>query len=223
MLILGVDTSTKFLSLAVNKDDCLLAACRKEAHQAHSRLVVNVIDKLLKKNSLRCADIDVFCAGLGPGSFTGLRIGLSLVKALAFASGKKAAGIPSLDIIAGNVDKKVKFSVILDARRGNLYSAFYDNRGDKLKRTSPYLLIKFSDWLSRIKEKTYVLGDGIAAYAKELAKQADIACLSEMFWYPDAGKLNLLACRKIKDGGAGDIAKISPLYLYPKECQIKSG
>lgn len=222
MNILGIDTSTKYLSLSITKNKQILAQYNKESGTRHSRIIISVINRLFNKAKIPKGKIDCFAVGLGPGSFTGLRISVSLVKALALSLNKKVVGISSLDIIAKNVIKDGAISVILDARRGNLYTAFYENKNSVLRRKSPYLLISFEEWVKRINKKTYVLGDGIVVCAKELPRNHNIVALEDKFWYPDSRNLNFLAYEKIKLSGFDSADKILPIYLYPKECQVKN-
>lgn len=221
MNILGIDTSSKFLCLAVSKNQKILANTRKKLGRKHLALLIPSVEAILKKSGIPKTKIDIVGIGLGPGSFTGLRISLSLVKALAFALGKKISAIPSLDVIAKNARVDGDISVILDARRGNVYTAFYRNKAEALKRTSAYLLLDFNTWLSRINKKTYVLGDGLSVYGQSIRLNPNITVMPDKFCYPDAKSLNLLVYEKIKKSGPDDLDKVFPLYLYPKECQIK--
>lgn len=186
-------------------------------------MLVPLLERMFKKSAVDKEDIDLFSVGLGPGSFTGLRISLSVIKGLVLSLKKRVIGISSLDIIARNVEEDGKICVILDARRGNIYTASYEQKNFSLRRITPYSLTNFVDWSRQIRGKTFVLGDGLAVYGSKLPKQKNIVCLPEKFWYPDARNLCMLAFEKFKERGADNIEKLLPLYLYPKECQIKSG
>ncbi|MEK6714867.1 MAG: tRNA (adenosine(37)-N6)-threonylcarbamoyltransferase complex dimerization subunit type 1 TsaB [Candidatus Omnitrophota bacterium] len=221
MLILGIDTSTKMLSLALSDRDRIIFNYKKDIGIKHSVLLLSILDNLLKEYKIRKEDIDLFAVGLGPGSFTGLRISLSMVKGLILVLKKKVLGIPTLDIIARNVIKEGNISVISDARRENIYAASYEYKNAKFKRTMPSLLLNFKHWLKDIKKKTFILGDAVGVYANELSGEKNIYCvLPEKFWYPDAKNLCILALEKFKRQGRDKVEKLVPLYLYPKECQI---
>lgn len=223
MLILGIDTSTKMLSLALSDGDRIIFNYKKDIGRRHSVLLLSILDNLLKKYKIGKEDIDLFAVGLGPGSFTGLRISLSMVKGLILVLKKKVLGMPTLDIIARNVIKEGNISVISDARRGNIYAASYKYKNAEFKRTMPSLLLNFKDWLKGIKKKTFVLGDALGVYANELLGRKNIISFPEKFWYPDAKNLCILALEKFKRQGSDKVEKLVPLYLYPKECQIKKG
>lgn len=221
MKILGIDTSTKMLSLALTDNGEAIFSYKKAAGIRHSVSLFKVLKDLLGKYRVKKQDIGLFAVGLGPGSFTGLRISSAVVKGLVLGLERKTIGVASLDIIAANIKKSGYLSVVLDARRGNIYTASYEYKDGRLKRITPYSLISFNDWISGIKKKTFVLGDGIFAYGKELSKKKNIVCLPEKFWYPDAKNLCALALEKLKKYGPDNAERLLPLYLYPKECQIR--
>ena len=103
MRILFLDTSSKYLSLAVAQDYKILSRMQRLLDRKHSTHLVFLIDKVLKKAKLPLKKIDGFCVSKGPGSFTGLRIGITTIKALAYVLRKPVVAIPSLDILAQNV------------------------------------------------------------------------------------------------------------------------
>ena len=103
MKLLAIDTSTDYLSLAIINGDEISARFHKKAEREHSRLLVPMIDKLLKRVRLNLKDIDGFCISIGPGSFTGLRIGVTVVKGLAYSLRKPIGAVPTLDAIAQNM------------------------------------------------------------------------------------------------------------------------
>ena len=103
MRILAIDTSTRFLSVAVADGGRALASHHREAHMKHSSQLVPVIEKVLKKSGIGLGGIDGFAVSIGPGSFTGLRIGVTTIKALAFSLKKPVAAVPTLDAIAEGV------------------------------------------------------------------------------------------------------------------------
>ena len=107
MRILLLDTSSKFLSLAVARDEKILSQTHRKLDRKHSLQLVPLIDKILKKAKVPLKKIDGFCVSKGPGSFTGLRIGITTIKGLAFVLCKPVVAIPSLDILAQNA-KKIK-------------------------------------------------------------------------------------------------------------------
>ena len=136
MHFLSIETSTKNCALAVSKDAKVLCARNFPSEKLLEDSIIPAIDKVLKLAKLSFAKVDAFAVGLGPGSFTSLRVGLSTVKAFCLATGKPVVGICSLDVIAEGVAALPcdEICVIVDARRGMLYSGLYQKTPQGLVR-----------------------------------------------------------------------------------------
>jgi len=222
MQILGIDTSTKFLSLAILRDDRIIAQINLDVGRQLSSLLIPTIKDILKKSNLSLEKLNGFAVGIGPGSFTGLRIGITTIKALALALNKPIVGISSLDIIAKNISvASTQICPIIDAKRDNVFSCIYECRNGKMKRQTKYLLINIKDLLKRINKKTIFLGDGLLLFRKIIEKKKEVIFTNEKLWYPKASNLVFLALEKFNKGQFTDTDKLVPLYLYPKECQIR--
>ena len=223
MKILGIDTSSKVLSIALSKDKNIIIEESHLLDRRHSSLLVPKIKEILDKISLSIDDVDAFVIGLGPGSFTGLRIGASTVKGLGIATKKPCIGISSIDGLALNVDKEAKIiAPIIDAKRERVYSAIYRKEKSRIVRKSDYLLLSIDELMKRLKGATLFLGDGLTLYRErilELNKKA--VFLDEEYWYPRAANLIKLALTKVKRYKKMDLGKLKPIYLYPKDCQVK--
>ena len=226
MKILAVDTSTEFLSIGVKKDSQIYTY-RLKSERRHSSILLPSIKRILYSLRVDLSDIDYFSVGLGPGSFTGLRIGIATVKGFAVGVDKKVVGVPSLDIIAYNaIDIKDNFRFIcpiLDAKRELLYSALYQKNERGLKLVKPYRLISLAQLIRFIPPKTVVLGNGLGLYRTKLMlklKQAEL--LDSDYDYPHPYNLIKIATDLQSRGKFTGADKVKPIYLYPKECQIKS-
>ncbi len=140
--MLAIDTSTDYLSLALMRDGKVIARFHRRSHMRHSTLLVPMIVKLLKNARTNLKNINCFCISVGPGSFTGLRIGVATVKGLAYALKKPVVTVPTLDAIAYNV-KNFKGIVcpVLDARKNKIYACLYRSDGKNMKKISKYFLI----------------------------------------------------------------------------------
>ena len=223
MKILGIDTSSKFLSIALSEDKDII---REESYlldrKQSSQLVPKVKD-ILKKSKVPIEKIDVFVIGLGPGSFTGLRIGVSAIKGFGLASGKPCIGVPSMDAIALNAkDEHGYIAPIIDAKRQQVYSAVYAREGDRIIRKSDYLLLPVEKLMKRIKGRAVFLGDGLALYRDKIKiLNPETVFLGEEYWYPRAGDLIKLGFSKVKKAKKTNLDKLIPLYLYSEDCQIK--
>lgn len=226
MKILGIDTSSKFLSIALSGDKGLIAEESHLLDRSHSSLLVPKIKEMLKKNKVSISDIDGFIIGLGPGSFTGLRIGVSTAKGFGIATKKPCVGISSLDAMALAADGDNKVIVpIIDAKRKKLYSAIYKKEKDRIIKKSRYLLLGAEELMKKIDGKNgtvLFLGDGINLYKEKIQRFNKKAIfLGEEYWYPKAGALIKLGTKRIAGFGKKDMNKLKPIYLYPKDCQVR--
>ncbi|MFC1631729.1 tRNA (adenosine(37)-N6)-threonylcarbamoyltransferase complex dimerization subunit type 1 TsaB [Candidatus Omnitrophota bacterium] len=231
MKVLLLDTSSKYLSLAVAHGDRVLSRVHQVLDRKHSLQLVPLIDRVLKRSRVSLAQLDGFCVGRGPGSFTGLRIGLTTIKALSFALDKPIVAIPSLDILVQNI-KQIKshpkrsvtdICAIVDARQKKVYACLYQNKNGRIKRNSRYLLLPIDELLGRLKGEFIFIGDGILPYREKItkARQLKPVFTEERFWYPQAKAAVATARARFQQNKTEDVNKLRPLYLYPKECQIK--
>ena len=223
MKILGIDTSSKFLSIALAETDSIIIEESHLLDRSHSSLLVPKISQMLKKKSLSIDDVDAFIIGLGPGSFTGLRIGVSAVKGFGLATGKPCIGVSSIDALALNVDVKKSMIVpVIDAKRENLYSAIYERKNNHIVKKTGYLLLGVNELMKKVKKEAVFLGDGIYLYGEKIQKLNKKAVfLEEKCWYPKSSNLIKLGITKIKKYKRKDLSRLNPIYLYPKDCQIK--
>lgn len=125
MKVLGIDTSTKTTAIGLIEDDEVLCDYNLTGRVAHSESVTDMIHEIFKKFEFALEDIDLIAVGLGPGSFTGLRIGITIAKVMAFALDKKVIGVSSL--VANSMSDYGLVSTIVDARRGNVYASIIKN------------------------------------------------------------------------------------------------
>lgn len=208
MTILAIDTSTEYLSLAVMEDGKITGRIHKKAAMRHSSMLVPTIDKILKKAKLRIKDVDVFAISIGPGSFTGLRIGAVTIKGLSYSLGKKIVAIPTLDIIARNAKKfRGMICPVLDARKGKVYACIYKSDGNRIKKISRYLLMPLEDLKKRLKtyDKICFLGDIIGSKS----------------WHPRAEVAAELALTEIEKKNFVKPENLEPMYIYSRECDVK--
>jgi len=222
MKILALDTTTKFLCLGLY-DNGKFYEYNLGAGTALSSLLGISLKRALEALDWQVRDIDYFACGLGPGSFTGIRVGMSAIKGLAYALNKPVIGIPTLDILAENVkDKDGYIAPVIDAKRGLIYSCIYSVKGGKIKKLTPYLLLKPAELFRKAKNNTWILGDALMLYKQEVLKNIKGARIMDAdYWYPKAHNIIKLALEKIRAKKFSDAFRIKPVYLYPKECQIR--
>lgn len=163
MLILGIDTSGKTVSAAVCDENTVLAQASAVSKQVHSRIILPEAKRVLEAAGLTLSDIDGIAAAKGPGSYTGLRIGLSAVKGISFANGCRCWGISTLKTLAYNfrgLDCKV--CSVMHARQNILYNALFEVKGNKITRLCADRLISEEELLRELSEKKdvyYAAGD----------------------------------------------------------------
>lgn len=230
MNILAIDTSTKYLSIGVAIDGKVVFARDVYSHLKTASIIIPTISRILKKLKLGLNDFDCFSIGLGPGSFTGLRIGVSTIKAFSFCVKKKIIGISSLDVIAANVNSDGNICVISDARRNLLYAGFYKRKNGVLSRQGKIRLLTIDSVIGYYNCRgtiscapTYFLGDGVNIYRDKIStlKEKNNIILDEAFWYPKAKNLCLLAKQAYIRKEFINIDELKPMYIYPKHCQVK--
>lgn len=227
MNILALDTSTRRYSLAVLKDGKVLNEKTFELKKLLSDSIVPSMEKILKASRVSLARLDGFAVGLGPGSFTSLRIGIATVKGLALATHKPVVGISSLDVLAANgiKTKSNHICVLTDAKRDLVYGCLYEVKNGALQKKTDYLLCPMAGLLKKIKKPTLFIGDGIKLFKDEILKHmkhicADCLWADEKKWYPRAGQLALFAQKRFQEKKFDNADSLIPLYLYPDDCQV---
>ena len=232
MKILALDTSTIFLSLALAEDEEIIAEThRRLKNKDHARCLIPEIDRLFKKSQRDLEDIDILCLGSGPGSFTGLRVALSTVKALNFSLHNKIASIPSMDAIAYNIDEQQDriIACIQDAKKNKVYGALY-KRDNGLVRLKGYLLMEFDRYMDLIREvkerenkEVIFTGEGCQVFKEDILKRLPEGYFAERrCWYPYAKNLARLVFIRLKEDktflSTGNKAEL--LYLHSQYANI---
>jgi len=224
MNLLAIDTSTKNLSLAVAKKGKVVKFRNTKLNRPLSSSIMPSIKRILDSAGISLGKIDGFAVGLGPGSFTGLRVGLSTIKGLAFVTNKPIIGVSSLDALAMNIEEDhAQICTLCDAKRNLVYACLYEKKGSLLKRKSDYVLESIDEVLVRIKGKTSFIGDGVKLFRDDINKVKSIGpvFVDEKLMLPQAKFLIPLVLEKFQKGRRDDIDKLTPLYLYPDHCQVK--
>lgn len=227
MKILCLETSTPDLSLAVAEGEHVVASASSSMKKTMAANIIPAVDRLLKRKGWKLERLDGFIVGLGPGSFTSLRVGLATVKGLAFALNKPVAGISSLDVLAAAVkDANGQICVMADARRDNVYSALYQRVNGKLTRVSEYLLSPSEDVLESLSGEAIITGSGIALYRERIEsytarKNVKISLTPEKLWKPQAKFLLPLGLPVLNLKKPEAVSMLVPMYLYPEDCQVQ--
>jgi tRNA threonylcarbamoyladenosine biosynthesis protein TsaB len=222
-----VETSTLSGAAALVEGDTVVAEYRLNVAITHSERLLPAIDHVLATAGLRPADVDAFAVAIGPGSFTGLRIGLATMKSLAFVAGKPLCGVPTLDALAWSLPfAAYPVCPVLDARKGEVYTALYRTDGGRLERLWEYRALA-PEALAAALEREHggpvvFLGDGVATYAavlrERLGEAARFAPPAQRL--PSAVTVAELARAGLERGETADPATLVPLYLRPSEAEL---
>jgi len=222
MKILAIDTSTRFLCLGAWEDGKVYEY-NLEVATLLSDLLEPTVKRVLAALAWRIEDIDYFVCGLGPGSFTGLRVGVAFMKGLGWSLKKPIVGVPTLDTLAKGASLSDAYIMpVIDAKRNLIYCSLYKSKNNNLKKILPYMLLDEDSLVTKAKADTVFLGDAIGLYKDRIMARAKGARLMDKdWWYPKAHNMIELALGKIKNNKKTDAFDIEPIYLYPKECQIR--
>lgn len=226
MNILGIDTSSEWLNVCVGRDGSYILGKSYWVPRKHVAILHDVIGEVLKETGIDIKEIELVGVVIGPGSFTGIRIGVSCVKGLLYPLRKECVSLISLDLLAENVERDDAFVMpLIDAKRGQVYTALYQRKEGKVSRLSDHMLLRIEEALNKIKYPAILLGDGIKVYeekVKEFTKGKDVELLGEGYWNIKGQRIIECAYRKYKTEGGEDIFQLKPFYIYPKECTIVS-
>ncbi|OOB75117.1 tRNA threonylcarbamoyladenosine biosynthesis protein TsaB [Clostridium haemolyticum] len=225
MKILSIDSSTSSASCAILEDNKLLGEITLNDKKQHSVILMPLIDSLLKDLKLTINDIDAFAVSSGPGSFTGLRIGIATVKGLADGTGKPFVGISSLDGLAFNLAYSSGIICpIIDALRDNVYTALYSFEDEKLKKLTDYMALHIDELISIIKEtncdSVNFIGDAIPKFKDKLS-----ISFSKVYFAPNnvnftrASSLGELGLQLLKDGVSDNSLTFAPIYLRKSQAE----
>lgn len=218
MKILAFDSTAKAASAAVCEDEKLLALYNVDNGLTQSELLLPMIENLLASLKLQYSDIDIFATSAGPGSFTGVRIGVALLKGIAFGREAACVGVSTLEALAENAKGLSGLIVpVMDARRNEFYNAIFRFDGGELKRLTPDRAIS-ADELAReliaLGEEIHLTGDGYDVAVKLLTERG--VTLSEtpvLLRNENAYSIATLALKKYENGEIASDSEIMPTYL----------
>lgn len=246
MPVIAIETATMAGSIAVVNEKRVVSELTLNIKATHSERLMAAIDRLLDDTGLTLHDMRGIAVSIGPGSFTGLRIGLGTAKGLSFASGKPLIGVPTLDALALNIPfSRYTVCPILDARKGEVYTALYNSNGHdrptadsvpagsgSFSRTAPPMeLTKITDdmalspvaLIETIKDKTVFLGDGVNTYRSLLKERlGDLYHEAPLpLQAPRASNVAMLALKRLEKGDFDDPFTLIPRYVRKSEAELR--
>ncbi|MBI5598135.1 MAG: tRNA (adenosine(37)-N6)-threonylcarbamoyltransferase complex dimerization subunit type 1 TsaB [Deltaproteobacteria bacterium] len=225
MRILSFDTSSRSGGIALIEDGRLTAECVVADVGAPSAWLLNGVDGFLKGLGRTLEEIDALAVGVGPGSFTGLRIGVSAAKGLGWALEKPVIGVSTLEALAMNAPYgNLRVCPVLDARKKEVYAAVFTSSGRGVERIAGDCVVSLQGLFELI-DKTgsgpvVFLGNALGVYAELIEKNVNPAIIaSEPLWHPRASNIGVIAFRD--RGAAARPEDITPVYLRKSEAELK--
>ena len=224
MLILALESSAKAASVALCRDGVLIAQSQQCSGLTHSCTLLPMAEQMLKNTDTKLADVDAIAVARGPGSFTGVRIGVSTAKGLAWGAQKPAIGVSTLEAMAQNAAHIDGLIVgAMDARRSQVYNAVFEAKGGELTRLTPDRAISLEELCAQLQGKQQpitVLGDGgvlCYRYLEEHGVKCSLA--PSMLLYQSAVGVGLAAERTYARGEAVSAQELLPVYLRPAQAE----
>jgi tRNA threonylcarbamoyladenosine biosynthesis protein TsaB len=220
--ILSLDTSTAVFSIAVSDGDNVIAELSGDAGPAASARIPGHIQSLLRDACLDIKAVDAFAVTVGPGAFTGLRVGIALVKGLAYSTGKPVIPFSSLELLALNAKNSViPVCTMFDARRGEVYSALYRFDGD-MHLIHPGKAIAPAQLLAEMEGDVLFIGDGANRYRDLIIERCcDHAHFAaDELNFPKASAGAALVQRRLESGLTVSPLELAPCYLRLPEAQL---
>lgn len=224
MKVLSVDTCSEAASCSIISDDRLLGEITFNFEKHHSVVLMDAIHTLLTRTKLTINDLDGLVVSKGPGSFTGLRIGMATLKGIAMGSKKPLIAISSLDSLAYNlpfVDGII--CPILDALRGNVYTNLYSTADGNLEILDDYLAISVEELASKLNtlnKKVFFIGDGTFKHFDFLNSNVNNAYFTPAHLnYTSASSLGVLGLKLLKEGASDNLNTLSPVYIRKSQAE----
>ena len=225
MKILAVDTSGQVATVAIIEDRRILGEYFLNHKKTHSQKLMPLILSLINELELKIGDIDVFAASVGPGSFTGIRIGVTTIKSLAYTLNRPVVAVNTLDALAYNVfTMQNLICPIMDARNNQVFTALYKNSKSNFARLTEYLGVDIKELVDLIEKKNtdvIFVGDGIDIHKEYLKKVLGEKCdfMSWQFMLQRASSVALLAFDRISSEGFDKCEEILPFYLRKSQAE----
>ena len=226
-LLLAIDTATPSAAVALTSgtlgDGEVLAELRLAGGKTHSRRLLALVDVVLRESETSWEALDGIAIGLGPGSFTGLRIGMATAKGLAAAAGKPLYGVSTLDVLAAACIGERMVCSMIDARKQEVYAAFYRREhSGRVARQGEVLVVPPSRLHPLFTEPVVLVGSGARLYGADLCRglggRAEVAPAT---WHqPSAATLGMLAAELAGRGAVLDPIEGMPLYVRRSDAEL---
>ena len=225
MLTLAIDTATNCASCALAEDGEILIELNMQYGKTHSQKIVSMIKNMLNMVDKDVADIDLYAVSVGPGSFTGLRIGVVTIKGLAYAHKKPVCSIKTLDALAFSMpDFKGLITPMLDARNNQVFTALYRKDNNSLNKILPETGVHIDEWtktLDSFNENILILGDAVPLHLEDLKAKLKkrVVSSNHSISYPRAAAVALLAEQAYNNNQYEGAFETKPMYLRKSQAE----
>lgn len=222
MRILGIDTSTKYAGVAVLEEGILLAQSVMQFMASHSEKLLPEIAHILEIMNIPIETIDYYAITVGPGSFTGLRVGISTIKGLCFVTQKKVVPVSTLEVIAWQFPYcEYQICPMLDARKKEVFTALFKWENNKIQRIKEDSALGIDSVLEWIKEKTVFVGSGSEIYKEKITEKLgnNAIFLPSVYSVPHPEIVAYIGLQRINE--AINAKDLKPEYLRKSEAEIK--
>ena len=220
MIVLGIDTATWTAAAGVVRDGEVLGEGVYREERSHTRSLTQLVDRVLGDAGLAIADVDALAVSIGPGSFTGLRVGLALAKGIAFAGGLPIAASPTLEALAWVADAAPGDAVCaaLDARKREVYAALFaaDDRGPR--RLTADVAQSPEALAAALPPGCVLVGDASDAYGDVLAPRATVRPFASH--HPRGGVVARLGWERLARGEHASLGELEPVYVRAPDAQL---
>ena len=225
-LILALETATGCGSVALTRglgfDAYVVAECTCRPEVSHSRRLLGSVEWVMESAGASWDDIDGIAVSLGPGSFTGLRIGLSAAKGLVMATGKPLLAVPTLDALALCYSGEAELiGCLLDARREEVYAALYrPGKGPLPEIVGNYRAVSPEALAEELDCPVVLLGSGAQLYANLFGAKEQISVINSISAHPRAAHIGFIGAHMLNQGQIADPVTVAPLYVRASEAEI---
>jgi tRNA threonylcarbamoyladenosine biosynthesis protein TsaB len=221
MLTLAIETSTVPGSVALCRDGLCVAERQLTADQRHAQTLIPEIHQLLAQAGQAPRDCGLIAVSLGPGSFTGLRVGVVCAKSLAYALGCRIIGVETLLAVAANAPADVeRIQIVVDAQRHELFwGEFERTSAGEWRRVAPIKIVPARDWTASLPATAVVSGPGLEKVPPEWLQHCRV--LDRPLWLPQARRIAALGESALSQGAQTTVWEIEPLYLRKSAAEEK--
>lgn len=226
MKVLGIDTSSLAASVAVIEDNKLICEYTVNTKKTHSQKLMLMIENMFKVSDLDINEMDMIAVCEGPGSFTGLRIGMSTAKAISHVNNLPIVGVNSLELLAGNMNlSEKKICSILDAQKTQVYMGQYKYENGQLVELKNIDVVEIDDLIEELKssnEEWIIVGEAVYKYEDKLRQVSNISIPAPSHNVSKASSLCVVARNKYKNNiNVNDCYTINPVYIRKSQAEVQ--